>query len=143
MFRRSVVIVIAVVFVALVLQRIWRYTGYAPQRQSMPTMIADEAERELFQSAGGKYTLADITANGKQLPSQKYRGFRAVHDLYPQPGDRVCPITRTKASLDCTWIVAGQTYAFCCPPCIPEFVRQAKEQPGDIKPADEFVVQDE
>ncbi|WP_425613571.1 hypothetical protein NA78x_003406 [Anatilimnocola sp. NA78] len=139
MFRRSIIIVIAVVFVALVLQRIWRYAAYAPQRPTMPAMIADETERELFQSAGGKYTLADITANGTELPSQKYRGFRAVHDLQPQPGDRLCPITRTKANLTCTWIVDGQAYAFCCPPCIPEFVRLAKERPRQIRPADTFV----
>ncbi len=139
MFRHSVSLVLTVIFVALVLQRIWRYAVYTPQRQTMPAMIADEDERELFQSPGGKYTLADITANGAELPSQKYRGFQAVHDLQPQPGDRLCPVTRTKANLACTWIVDGQTYAFCCPPCIPEFVRQAKERSDEIEPADSFV----
>lgn len=139
MFRRSIAILLAIVFVALVVQRIWRYAAYSPQGVTMPPMIADSDERELFQSAGGKYSLADIAANGTELPSQKYRGFRAVHDLHPQPGDLLCPVTRTKANLACTWIVNGQTYAFCCPPCIPEFVLQAKKRPSEIQPADTFV----
>jgi YHS domain-containing protein len=33
--------------------------------------------------------------------------------------------------------VGGKTYEFCCPPCVEEFVKLAKEQPEEVKePAD-------
>jgi hypothetical protein len=143
MFRRGVIIVLAFAFVALVGQRIRRYAVFAPDRLAMPEMIGDDAERELFQMSGGKYSLQDIAANGKELPSRKYRHFQAMHDTQPRPGDRLCPITRTKANSACTWIVDGQAYEFCCPPCIPEFVRLAKQNPREIKAADSFVVSGE
>lgn len=139
MFRRSFIILAAFLVAFLVLYRIARYAAFAPDRLQMPAEIADEEERRLFQSPGGKYTQADIAANGNELPSQKYRGFRAVHDDQPRPGDRLCPITRTKANPVCTWTINGQTYEFCCPPCIPEFVRKAKQNPSDIEPASTLV----
>lgn len=107
----------------------------------MPFHAADAEERELFSSPAGAYTLADIEANGALIPLEKYQGFRAEHDFRPQPGDQLCPITRTKANRDCTWIVGGQVYEFCCPPCIAEFVRQAKEHPERILPREAYTMQ--
>ncbi len=73
--------------------------------------------------------------------SEKYRGFRSEHDLHPQPGDTVCPITGTKANPKCAWIVGGQRYTFCCPPCIDEFVKLAKERPEQILAPGEYIEQ--
>lgn len=98
-------------------------TAHSPPR-SFP--IVSARERELYLSPGGLYTAADIEANGRQVPSQKFRGFKAAHDFNPKPGDRLCPVTRTKAHPDCAWIIAGQTHHFCCPPCIDEFLAEAK-----------------
>ncbi len=137
--RQFVIAGILVLFAALVTQRVWRYATFDANRREMPPALADDEERALFLSPQGKYTLADIAANGNVLPSEKFRGFRAQHDLQPLPGDQLCPITRTKANKDCQWIVAGETYEFCCPPCIAEFVRQAKEQPELVYPVDSYV----
>jgi hypothetical protein len=139
MFRRIFIAVAACSIALLVTHRIWRYATFAPERLAMPAPIAEARERALFQSAGGRYSPSDIAANGPVLPSQKFRGFQAKHDYQPKPGDRVCPVTFTKANPDCTWIVDGQTYEFCCPPCIGEFVRQAKERPAEIKTADSYI----
>jgi hypothetical protein len=106
----------------------------------MPRQVADQEEQRLYLSPGGYYTVADIKANGT-LPSQKFRGFRASHDSNPQPGDRLCPVTQTKANRECTWIIGGQRYQFCCPPCIAEFVRLAKERPEQIQSPDAYVQQ--
>jgi hypothetical protein len=108
----------------------------APQ---MPTKVRDDEERQLYLTAGGAYLAADISANGSQTASQRYQGFKAAHDMHPQAGDRLCPITGTKANRDCTWIVAGKKYEFCCPPCIDEFVERAKEQPERIASPDSYV----
>ena len=105
----------------------------------LPVSLRTTKNDACFNPLRRKYSLADIAANGSLVPSEKYRGFRAAHDFQPQPGDRLCPITRTKAHPECTWIVGGQTYEFCCPPCIAEFVRQAKEQPERIMSAEEYV----
>jgi hypothetical protein len=146
MTSRWISAAIVLLFVALVGQRIYRYATFDPatldtvrSEPEMPRPIVDAEERELYLTAGGAYTEADIAANGPALPSQKYRSFRANHDLRPQPGDKLCPITRTKASAECTWIVAGRSYEFCCPPCIAEFVRLAKEKPERIQPPEAFV----
>jgi len=146
MTSRWISAAIVLLFVALVGQRIYRYAtfdsatfGTVRPELAMPRPVVDAEERELYLTAGGAYTQADIAANGPTLPSQKYRGFRENHDLQPRPGDRLCPITRTKASAECTWIVAGRTYEFCCPPCIAEFVRAAKEQPERLQPPEAFV----
>ncbi|NDG64303.1 MAG: YHS domain-containing protein [Planctomycetes bacterium] len=56
----------------------------------------------------------------------------------PKNGDLTCPITMTKANPNFTWIVAGKTYAFCCPPCIDEFVLMAKTNPSAIKDPEEY-----
>jgi hypothetical protein len=105
----------------------------------MPAKVADEEERELYLTPGGKYTEADIKANGGQTASQKFKGFRASHDLRPRPGDKVCPVTLTKANPRCTWVVGGKTYEFCCPPCVDEFVKTAKEQPEALKEPEAYV----
>lgn len=108
---------------------------------AMPEKVSDDAERELYLTAGGIYTEDDVKANGNQTASQKFKGFRAKHDMRPKPGDKVCPVTMTKANPECTWIVAGKEYEFCCPPCVDEFVSWAKdsELAKDILPPEEYV----
>jgi hypothetical protein len=142
MIQRIVAIGLLLLFTGLVVIRVARYSAHdslLPTR-AMPSPSGEEEERAVCLTPGGSYTVADIAANGKRWPSQKYRGFRAVHDYQPKPGDRLCPVTRTKANAACTWIIRGETYEFCCPPCITEFVRKAKEQ-DDIEPANTFIAQ--
>jgi YHS domain-containing protein len=107
---------------------------------AMPAAVGDAEERELFLTAAGRYTEADIAANGFQTASQKFKGFKASHDLSPKAGDKICPITLTKANSQCTWIVGGKEYEFCCPPCVTEFVMLAKED-GDIKEPEDYIKQ--
>ena len=106
---------------------------------NMPEGAAGVAEQKLYLTAAGKYTEADIAANGHQTASQKFRGMQANHDLKPEPGDKICPITLTKANPKFTWIVDGQAYQFCCPPCVDEFVRMAKESPEEIRAPEAYV----
>ena len=141
MLRRLIFATICLLFLGLVAQRVWRYTTFEQQGLEMPRQIANADERNLYLSPAGAYSLADIAANGRRLPSEKFGDFRAQHDFRPRPGDRLCPITRTKAHRECAWIVGGQTYEFCCPPCIAEFVLQAKEQPEHIRPPEAYVIQ--
>jgi len=108
-------------------------------QSEMPHKMTDEAERQLYLTAGGKLTEADIKANGSQTASQKYRGFHSVHDMHPQSGELICPVTQTKANPKCTWIVGGKQYQFCCPPCIDEFVKLAKEHPEQIRDPKEYI----
>jgi hypothetical protein len=68
---------------------------------------------------------ADVAANGNMTASEKFKGFQAKHDMKPNVGDRICPITETKANPNCVWIVDGKKYEFCCPPCVDEFVKMA------------------
>lgn len=105
----------------------------------MPAQVSAAEERDLYLTPGGRYTLVDIESNGRMVPSQKYRGFRARHDLQPALGDRLCPITRTKANDACEWTIGGKIYYFCCPPCIDEFVRLAKEQPERVLPPQAYI----
>lgn len=104
-----------------------------PHTPGMPAKVLGDEERELFLTPGGKYTEEDIEANGRSTPSKAFVGFRAEHDHNPKPGDRICPVTRTKANPRCGWTIGGERYWFCCPPCIDEFVRLAKEQPDEIE----------
>jgi YHS domain-containing protein len=106
----------------------------------MPAKVADEDERKLYLTPGGKYTEADIKANGNTIASVKFKGLKAQHDAKPQPGDTLCPISMTKASSKFSWVIDGKTYEFCCPPCVDEFVQMAKESPEEIKPP-EFYIQ--
>ena len=101
--------------------------------------VALAEEEKLYLTPGGKYTEADIAANGNTTASRTYQGFKANHDVRPQRGERICPVTRTKANPKCTWVVGGAAYEFCCPPCIDEFVRRAKEQPQKIKAPEKYV----
>jgi hypothetical protein len=105
----------------------------------MPEKVADEAEKELYLTAGGIYTEEDIKANGNMTVSEKFKGFRAKHDMHPKPGDKICPVTMTLGNPECTWIIGGKTYEFCCPPCVDEFVALAKTSPEDVKDPSEYV----
>lgn len=108
---------------------------------AMPAPLADDASAVLFLTPGGKYTEADIQANGRLTAKQKFKAFMAKHDMHPKPGDLICPITETKANPTCDWVIGGQTYQFCCPPCVEEFVRMAKETPEQVKDAEAYVKQ--
>jgi hypothetical protein len=112
---------------------------HAAGADAMPAALADDEAVKLFLTPGGGYTLADIEANGRRTAQQKFKGFKAKHDADPQSGDRLCPISETKANPLCTWIVGGKTYEFCCPPCVEEFVRMAKESPDAIKEPEDYV----
>jgi len=105
----------------------------------MPAAAEADEARALYLVPGGAYTQADIDANGKVTAGDRYRGQMAKHDMKPKPGDLLCPITMTKANPKFTWIIGGQTYQFCCPPCIDEFVLLAKESPSEIKAPSEYV----
>jgi hypothetical protein len=111
--------------------------------EAMPGKVADEAERQLYLTPGGLYTQADIEANGKVTASQKFASFQASHDLKPKVGDKICPVTLTKANPKCSWIVGGKSYEFCCPPCVDEFVALAKTKPEDVKQPDQYVKREE
>lgn len=113
----------------------------APDRDDhgMPTKIADDEERKLYLTPGGKYTVADIKANGDTTPSNKFKGVKAEHDFKPKAGDPLCPITFTKANPRFSWVIDGKNYTFCCPPCIDEFVGLAKEKPEEVKVPDEYI----
>jgi len=105
--------------------------------EGMPEKIEDDEERQLYLTPGGKYTEADIKANGSTTATAKFKGIKSSHDLFPKPGDNVCPVTKTKANPKFSWIVDGKSYEFCCPPCVDEFVKTAKATPDEIKsPAD-------
>ncbi len=105
----------------------------------MPKRAAAQDERVLFLTPKGKYTLADIAANGGITPSEKYKNFSSVHDFKPKRGDVICPVTQTKANPACSWIIGGKKYLFCCPPCINEFVKLARENPDKVKSPEEYV----
>lgn len=107
--------------------------------EAMPAKVANEAEKQLYLTPGGIYTQADIEANGNVTASQKFAGFQATHDLKPKVGDKICPVTLTKANPKCSWIVGGKNYEFCCPPCVDEFVGLAKTKPEEVKPPDQYV----
>lgn len=111
----------------------------AHDSSEMPAKVEDDEERALYLAPGGIYTQADIEANGNTTASQKFRGFKAAHDLHPQPGDKICPVTLTKANPDCSWIIGGKKYEFCCPPCVDEFVTLAKTEPDKIKAPEDYV----
>jgi hypothetical protein len=135
--KRTFWIPSAALFVAVVL--LYARTRFGPREgngvpsPAMPRQAAEEEERALYLTPGGRYTEADIRANGNTTASRRFRGFQARHDFNPRPGDRLCPITRTKANPKCRWIIGGRTYEFCCPPCVGEFVRLAKENPDQIE----------
>lgn len=105
----------------------------------MPKKVIDSEEADLYLTASGRYTVADIVANGNQTASQKFKRFQAKHDFNPKVDDAICPITQTKANPDCSWIIGGNEYFFCCPPCIDEFLMAAKSDPWGIKRPSDYV----
>jgi len=111
-----------------------------PQATALPDKVTDAAEREIYLTPGGKYTAEDIKANGGVTATIKFQGLKSAHDMKPKPGDKICPITKTKANPQFSWIVDGKSYQFCCPPCVDEFVKAAKETPDEIKPPDEYIL---
>lgn len=104
----------------------------------MPAKVPDAEEKKLYLTPGGKYTEADIKANGSVTASQKFKGLKAEHDLKPKTGEKICPVTLTKANAKFSWVIDGKTYEFCCPPCVDEFVALAKEKPDEIKPPESY-----
>ena len=105
--------------------------------EGMPNKVADDDERQLYLTPGGKYTEADIKANGSVTATAKFKGLKSSHDMFPKPGDKICPVTKTKSNPTFTWVIDGKPYQFCCPPCVDEFVKTAKATPDEIKePAD-------
>ncbi len=108
---------------------------------AMPAATASDEGRKIHLTAGGKYSEADIAANGGTLPAVKYKGIKSDHNAKPQPGEKICPISNTKSNPAFTWVVGGKTYEFCCVPCIDEFVQTAKEKPGEIKEPADYVKQ--
>lgn len=120
--------------------------GFSSQVQAhggepMPAKVTSQEEQDLYLTPGGSYTQADIEANGKVTASQKFAGFLATHDLNPKSGDKICPITLTKANAKCAWTIGGKAYEFCCPPCVDEFVKLAKTNPEKIQPPTAYVKQ--
>lgn len=111
----------------------------ASHDEGMPPAIPKGEEETLYLTPGGKYTEADIKANGMTTAAKKFRGIPSRHNAKTQPGDRICPISLTKSSPKFTWIVDGKEYQFCCPPCVDEFVRLAKESPDNIKLPEDYV----
>lgn len=109
--------------------------------EGMPSKVEDEEEVALYLTPGGKYTAEDIEANGNLTASEKFRGIRASHDMNPDAGEKICPVTMTKANPQFTWIVDGKAYEFCCPPCVDEFVMLAKTSPDEIGPPEDYVKQ--
>jgi hypothetical protein len=101
--------------------------------------LSGEEERKLFLTPGGIYTEEDIKANGSTVPSVKFKGFKAKHDANPKKGDRICPVTFTLANKMCTWIVQGEEYQFCCPPCLGNFIELAKQHPEQVKHSHEYI----
>ena len=98
-----------------------------------PPPVESEHEQQLYFTAAGKYTAADIAANGPLPPSQKFKAVRASRHRPTNVGDRLCPVTKFKANPKLTWIVDAQPYNFCSPNCVDEFVQLAKEHPDQIK----------
>jgi len=118
------------------------FTTAVEQHDSgMPAAVTGFEEQKLYFTPGGKYTQADIEANGKLSAGDKFRGFMSKHDMKPKPGDFICPVTFTKANPKVQWIVGGKKYLFCCPPCVDEFVRMAKEEPNEVKEPEDYIQQ--
>ena len=111
----------------------------AEHDEGLPDKVTGKEEQQIYLRPGGKYTEADIKANGGITASQKFKGMMSSHDVKSKPGDKICPISRTKANPKFTWIVGGKAYEFCCPPCVDEFVKTAKEHPEEIEEPGSYV----
>ncbi len=106
---------------------------------AMPAAVPGAKARQLYLTPKGKYTEADIDANGRLTARQKYGDEMSEHDAKPKKGDRICPVSKTKANPKFRWVVGGKAYTFCCPPCIDEFVKWAKETPNKVEEPDAYV----
>ena len=111
------------------------------ETEHKPEKIANSAERELYLTPGGLYTAEDIIANGNLTASQKFKGIKSEHDMKPKIGDKLCPISGTKANAKFTWIISGKPYEFCCPPCVDEFLANAKSSKEALPAPESFVKQ--
>lgn len=105
----------------------------------MPAKVADSAEKELYLTPGGHYTSADIAANGNVTASQKFKGLKSDHNMNPKVGDTLCPISGTKANPKFTWTIGGKAYQFCCPPCVDEFLTNAKTSSEPLPDPESFI----
>ena len=114
-------------------------TAVQQHDNGMPAAVSGAEEQKLYFTPGGKYTQADIDANGKLPAGAKFRGLMTKHDMAPMPGDFICPVTLTKANPKVEWQIDGKKYLFCCPPCVDEFVRMAKEEPDSLKAPGDYV----
>lgn len=108
------------------------------ESSSMPDKVTSASERELYLTPGGHYTAADIEANGNMTASQKFKGIKSDHNMNPKPGDVVCPVSGTKANPKFTWIIGGKPFQFCCPPCVDEFLTNAKTSKDPLPNPDTF-----
>lgn len=113
--------------------------GESGDTAAMPQAAGTEQQQRLYATPGGGYTTADIAANGAAPPAEKYRGVPASHHLHPAAGERICPITHTRANPRFAWTVGGKEYLFCCPPCIDEFVKLARTHPTRIGAPERYV----
>jgi hypothetical protein len=105
----------------------------------LPTKVAGSEEEKLYLTPGGKYTEEDIRANGRLTASQKFKEFQLADHAKPNKGDSTCPVTDNRANAKFSWIVGGKTYEFCCPPCVDDFVKEAKEHPENIRNPEDYV----
>ncbi len=104
-----------------------------------PTGADSDEARKLYLTPGGKYTAADIQANGNTVPGVKFKGIKSDHNAKTKAGDKICPISMSKSNPKFTWVVGGKSYEFCCLPCIDEFVQNAKDKPDEIKDPSEYI----
>lgn len=109
------------------------------ESSNMPAKVGNVAEQELYLTPGGRYTADDIEANGNMTASQKFKGLKSEHNMKPSVGDKLCPISGTKANPKFTWIVDGKPYEFCCPPCVDEFLTSAKKSADPLPAPDSFI----
>lgn len=114
-------------------------TANVEHDSEMPSGASSHNESDLYLTPGGAYTEADIEVNGRVSASRKFKGIMSKHDMLPKEGDRICPITLTKANPKFTWVVGGKPYQFCCPPCVDEFIKLAKEHPEELKDPDTYI----
>ena len=93
---------------------------------------------DLYRTPGGIYTAADIKANGDVPPKVKFKGI-AHREEALKVGDKMYPISKEKASSEVTWVIAGERYEFCCPPCVERFLKLAHNEPEKVKKPAEYV----
>ena len=74
-----------------------------------------------------------------QDQQDRVRGMAGVYEMSNADRDKICPVTKNKAEAECAWVVQGQRYEFCCPPCLDKFMRWAHNEPEKVKNANEYV----